>query len=51
MFSAGPLCLFSLFLAVDTSGVEKKEEVRGVASIDGSPRSGSGMVGSFSGGL
>lgn len=37
MFSAGSVCLFSVFLAVDTSGVEKKEQVRGVTGIDSGP--------------
>lgn len=35
---AGPVCLFFIFLAVDTSVVEKQEEVRGVAGIDNGPR-------------
>lgn len=34
---AGPVCLFFIFLAVDTSVVEKQEEVRGVAGIDNGP--------------
>lgn len=51
VFSAGPVCLFSVFLAVDTSGVEKKEEVRGVTDIDSGPQVRERRVGSFSGGL
>lgn len=37
VFSAGPVCLFSVFLAVYMSGIEKKEEVRDVACIDNGP--------------
>lgn len=33
----GPVSLFFIFLAVDTSVVEKQEEVRGVAGIDNGP--------------
>lgn len=36
--SVGPVSLFFIFLAVDTSVVEKQEEVRGVAGIDNGPR-------------
>lgn len=40
VFSAGPVCLFSVFLAVDMSVVKKQEEVRGVAGIDNGPQDG-----------
>ena len=44
VFAAGPVCLFSIiiifffFLAVDTSGVEKKEEISTVAHSDSGPQ-------------
>lgn len=40
VFSAGPVCLFSVFLAADMSVVKKREEVRGVAGIDNGPQAG-----------
>lgn len=38
VFSVGLVCLFSVFLAVDTTVVEKQEAVRGVAGIDNGPQ-------------
>lgn len=43
VFAAGPVCLFSIiiiiiFLAVDASGVEKKEEISTVARSDSGPQ-------------
>lgn len=41
VFSAGPVCLFSAFLALSTSGVEEEEEDRvWLTSIDNGPRAG-----------
>lgn len=48
VFSAGPICLFSVLLAVDTSVVEKKEEVRVWLALTNGPWAAE-LVGSFRG--
>lgn len=39
VFSAGPVCLFSAFLALNMSGVEEEGD-RGVVDIDNDPQAG-----------